>query len=158
MHSISLLNVIRNIIFDWKRTLYDPDTKKLIEGAVDLLEFIKARNIPMVLVGKGEEDMNDEVNRLRLREYFSEIVFAEGEKDPDVFAKYLTRPPENTLFIGDRVRSELEIGNKLGATTIWVKQGKFATELPENRNQEPDYTVDSLAECLNVVFHNPKIS
>lgn len=146
------------IIFDWKRTLYDPDTKKLIEGAIDLLELIKARNIPMVLVGKGGEDMNNEVNRLRLREYFSEIVFAEGEKDPNIFAKYLTRPPKNTLFIGDRVRSELEIGKRLGATTIWVKQGKFANEEPESSDQQPDYTVASLAECLNVIFNNPKVS
>ncbi len=36
--------------------------------------------------------------------------------------------PKKTIFIGDRVRSELEIGNKLGATTIWVKQGIFADE------------------------------
>lgn len=53
--------------------------------------------------------------------------------------------PKKTVFIGDRVRSELEIGNKLGATTIWVKQGKFADELPEMRAQEPRFTVTSLS-------------
>lgn len=136
------------IVFDWKRTLYDPDKKELITGAIKLLEYLKDQNIPLVLIGKGGEDMNDEVNRLGVREYFKEIIFTEGEKDPKVFAKYLTDPPKNTLFIGDRVRSELEIGNKLGATTIWIKQGKFAVETPENEEQQPNYTVYSLVENL----------
>lgn len=105
--------MINLVIFDWKRTLYDPNSKIIIDGSLKLLEFIKSNNISMILVGKGGEDMNDEVNRLGVREYFKEIVFAEGEKDPDIFAKYLTKPPKNTLFpketlfIGDRVRSEL---------------------------------------------------
>lgn len=151
--------MINLVIFDWKRTLYDPDRKNLIEGALDLLEFIKSKNIPMILIGKGGEDMYSEVDRLKVREYFKEIIFAEGEKNPKVFASYISKEdPQKTLFIGDRVRSELSIGKKLGVTTIWIKQGKFATELPENSNQESDYTVSSLTECLNVIFHNPKIS
>jgi len=51
----------KTLIFDWKRTLYDPDTKTLIKGALDLLEYLKNKNIPMVLIGKGKEDMNEEV-------------------------------------------------------------------------------------------------
>ncbi|MBI2314552.1 hypothetical protein HYU93_00610 [Candidatus Daviesbacteria bacterium] len=65
--------------------------------------------------------MQREVNRLGVSKYFKEIVFAEGGKDPNTFAKYLTKPTKHTLLIRDRVRSELEIGNKLGATTVWVK-------------------------------------
>lgn len=36
------------IIFDWKRTLYDPDRKVLIKGAVEILDLMKSKNIPMV--------------------------------------------------------------------------------------------------------------
>lgn len=146
--------MIKLIIFDWKRTLYDPDIKKLIPGALEILEFIKSKNIPMILIGKGGEDMQEEVNRLGVRKYFKETVFAEGDKDPKIFAKYLTEPPKNTLLIGDRVRSELEIGNKLGATTVWIKQGKFAGEEPGTKEQEPDYTVLSLVDCLKLVEGN----
>lgn len=49
------------------------------------------------------------------------------------------------------MRSELEIGNKLKVTTIWVKQGKFASEEPENEHQKPDYSVKSLHDCLRVL-------
>lgn len=143
---------MRNIIFDWKRTLYDPDTKELIEGALDLLKYLKSHHIPMILVGKGGKDMNDEVKRLRVEKYFKKIIFAEGEKDSNVYVPHISKENyKKTLFIGDRVKSELEIGNELGAITIWVKQGKFAKELPENEDQEPDYTVASLNDCLSLL-------
>lgn len=37
--------MIKNVIFDWKRTLYDPDTKKLVDGALDLLEFMVNKSL-----------------------------------------------------------------------------------------------------------------
>lgn len=143
--------MINLVIFDWKRTLYDPDLKILINGTEELLEYLKEQNVPLVLIGKGGDDMNEEVTRLGVKDYFQKIVFAQGDKDPNVFAAQIEGNPEDTLLIGDRVRSELEIGNKLGATTIWVKQGKFASELPETKDQEPDYTVSSLRDCLNLL-------
>lgn len=144
--------MINCIIFDWKRTLYDPDKKELVDGSKGLLEFIKSKNIPMVLIGKGGDDMHEEVKRLDAGKYFREMVFAEGEKDPKVFSIHISKDnPKSTFVIGDRVRSELEVGNKLGATTIWVKQGKFAYEEPENTLQNPTYKVSSLEECLSLL-------
>lgn len=142
---------MKNIIFDWKRTLYDPDTKELIEGTRELLNFLENKKIPMILIGKGGDDMQKEVDRLEVGIYFQKIVFAQGEKDPEIFAAQVKDDPKRTLLIGDRVRSELEIGNRLGATTIWVKQGKFADELPENKDQKPDYEVTSLNGCLKLL-------
>lgn len=142
------------IIFDWKRTLYDPDSSELIQGALDLLEYLKSKNILMVLVGKGGEEMQGEVDRLEVRNYFKEIVFAQGDKDPKVFALFISEDPKQTIFIGDRVRSELWIGKDLGATTIWVKQGKFATEKPEDISEQPDFTVGSLSECVTILQSN----
>lgn len=147
--------MIYSIIFDWKRTLYDPDSKTLISGARELLEFVQNKNIPMILMGKvkGEEDMEGEVERLGVRTFFKQIIFAEGVKDPNRFMPYISKDDsKKTVFIGDRVRSELEIGKKLGTTTIWVKQGKFATEEPENEDQKPDYTVLSLHECIRLLI------
>lgn len=143
---------MKNIIFDWKRTLYDPDSRALIDGTRELLDFLKSNTIPMVLIGKGRDDMQEEVNRLEVGGYFQKIVFAQGEKDPNTFLPFVSKEnPKKTVFIGDRVRSELEIGNKLGATTIWVKQGKFAIEDPGSEDQKPDYTVVSLKECISLM-------
>lgn len=136
------------VIFDWKRTLYDPDQQVLIDGTKELLDLIKSKNIPMVLIGKGGDEMDEEVSRLEVKEYFKQIIFAEGTKDPHMFMPYISEDnSKKTLFIGDRVRSELEIGKRLGATTIWVKQGKFVLEEPLNEDQKPVYTVSDLTDC-----------
>lgn len=147
-----MINRLNIIIFDWKRTLYDPENKVLTEGALSLLEFINSKDIPMVLIGKGGVEMYEEVSRLGATKYFKQIIFSEGPKDQNKFGSFISeKDPKNTFFIGDRVRSELEIGKKLGATTIWVKQGKFALEEPLNKDQMPNYTVSSLTDCLKLI-------
>lgn len=144
--------MIKKIIFDWKRTLYNPDEKILIPGAIELLNFVKDKNVPMVLIGKGGEDMESELERLEMKNYFSEVFFQEGDKDIELFKKYVdVNNPKSTVIIGDRVRSELQIGNILGATTIWVRQGKFADEEPEDESQKPDFVVGGLDEVKEVL-------
>ena len=137
------------VIFDWKRTLYNPDINELIAGTEDILLFLKSKKIPMSLIGKGGSEMKNEVERFRLKSFFKNITFVENEKSMEIYKPYVqTKNPKDIFFVGDRVRSELEAGNRLGATTVWVKQGKFANELPQNKFQRPDFIVTSLAECL----------
>lgn len=144
---------MKAIVFDWKRTLYNPDEKSLIEGASGLLEAIKGFEIPLILVGKGEQaEMSAEVGRLGVGAYFRYIDFREGEKGKEQYLQFLSaQDAKDSVFIGDRVRSELAVGNALGATTIWVCQGKFAAERPEDATQEPTYTVKSLSEASELL-------
>lgn len=140
--------MIDTIVFDWKRTLYDPDLGELIAGTKEILAWLKQKGVKMVLIGKGGDDMHGEVKKLGVGDFFSNIVFQEGDKDITLFKPFVNEDSsKNILFIGDRVRSELEAGNKLGATTIWVKQGKFAKEKPLSDDQLPTYTVNSLIEA-----------
>lgn len=141
-----------SIIFDWKRTLYNPDDSTLIDGAIDVLNYFSRHNIPMFLIGKGQQEMHDETNRLNVAKYFQDILFVEGSKDPNDFMKYMNLSfPSRTIVIGDRINSELAVGKSVGAITIWVKQGKFANELPQNENQNPDFVVSNLWEVLDCI-------
>lgn len=143
------------IIFDWKRTLYDPDSKKLIKGTLDLLKFLKQKGINVILIGKGGYEMNQEVKRLKVKKYFTKIIFQEDKKSKKLFTPFISkRNPKLTIFVGDRVRSELKIGNQLNATTIWIKQGRFSKELPLNNNQNPTYIINSIPELTKLI---PKI-
>jgi beta-phosphoglucomutase-like phosphatase (HAD superfamily) len=87
---------ISSIIFDWKRTLYDPDSSTLIDGAVELLEFLANHNIPLYLIGKGNQEMHNETARLGVAKYFTEILFVEGFKDPQDFINSLTHKTQTT--------------------------------------------------------------
>lgn len=140
-------------IFDWKRTLYDPESAELTEGVIELLEHLNQENSNrLILVGKGSDDMHREVKRLGVGNYFADIKFQEGDKDTSLFIEFIDKnDPKNTVFVGDRARSELAVGNSLGATTIWVKQGKFSEELPIDPVYVPTHTVCSLGEALKLV-------
>lgn len=144
--------MIYSIIFDWKQTLYDPDSGELVSGAVDVLGYLKQRNATVYLVGKGADDMHDEVARLKVKPYFEDILFVGTEKHPEHFKNYIHKTtPSKTLIIGDKLNSEIELGNTLGATTIQVRQGKFAGDVPENSDQNPDMIVSSLPELLPIL-------
>lgn len=142
---------MKTYIFDWKRTLYNPEKRVLIDGAVELLNYLAYGN-RLVLVGKGDDGMRAETERLDVTQFFADIQFVEGEKDAVMFSALIDKAhPERTIVIGDRTRSELAVGNLLGARTIWVRQGKFRNELPEAPVFAPDYTVGSLSEVLAIV-------
>ena len=146
--------MIEAIIFDWKRTLYDPDNKTLIDGTKEILEMLQDKKIPLTLIGKGNVEMHAEVERLGVKKYFANIVFQDGAKEDSLFKPYVSKDnPKVTLVIGDRIRSELAVGKSLGATTLWVRQGKFSVEEPENENQKPDYVVTTLAEAKELLAH-----
>ena len=144
--------MLKLVILDWKRTLYDPDSKKLITGAKKLLKLLKFKKVSLILIGKGGVEMHDEVKKFKIEKLFDEAIFIGAQKSVDIFKPFVLRvKPNECLFIGDRVRSELQIGKKLGAFTLWVKQGRFASENPENKFQEPDYSVNSLDQCFDLI-------
>ena len=137
------------IIFDWKRTLYDPDSKKLIKDVLRLLKFLKKKNANIVLIGKGGEEMYKEVSRLKIKKYFTKIIFQKGEKEKNLFIPFISKKyPKSTIIVGDRIRSEIEIGNQLKAFTVWIRQGKFSVELPISKKQKPDFIVNSINDLL----------
>ncbi len=144
--------MIYSIIFDWKQTLYDPESGELIVGAQDVMKYLKLRNATLYLVGKGANDMHDAVKRLKVEPYFKDILFVGTEKHPDHFLRFVdSSSPSKTLIVGDKLSSEIEIGNIIGATTIQVRQGKFKDDVPLNKNQNPDIIVSSLPELLPIL-------
>ncbi|MBP6883565.1 MAG: HAD hydrolase-like protein [Microgenomates group bacterium] len=139
---------MQRIIFDWKRTLYDPDSQKLCEGAVELLKYLSLQKIDLVLVGKGQPNTIQDVIRLGLSQYFSKIFFVGTLKSKDIFSPFITNPPLDTYVVGDRIRSEIILGKELGTTTVWIRLGKFADEVPQTPEEEPSLTFSSLSDFL----------
>jgi FMN phosphatase YigB (HAD superfamily) len=140
------------IIFDWKRTLYNPDNKELIIDSKKVLKYFSNLSIEMHLIGKGGQEMYLEVERLGLAKYFKSITFVEESKTKEDFLSLIEDLNiKQLLVIGDRLKSEIEVGNSIGATTIWIKKGKFATETPELTGIEPCYTINSIEDVLELI-------
>ena len=79
----------------------------------------------------------------------------EGVAKPDlrIFQIALARAdckPEEAIMVGDRIDNDIIPANKIGMTTVWIKQGFGSYAEPKTVEEQPDYIVNSLAEITEV--------
>lgn len=146
------MNKKRLVIFDFYRTLYDPGSKKLESKALEVLRFLKSRNFDLLLISTGGKRRRNKIQKLGLDHLFSKIVVV-PYKSPKTFKEAIKerKNMKKVLVIGDRIKSEIKIGNTLGCTTIWLKKGKFAKQLPKNKKEKPDFIIRELEELFRVL-------
>jgi ribonucleotide monophosphatase NagD (HAD superfamily) len=141
--------MIHTIIFDWKGTLYDKQSRTLFPGVPHILNLLKRKNIKRILIGKGGDEMYQEVIRLHIVSLFNRVSFIQRSKNTEDFSPYVDpESPGDTWIIGDRIRSEIALGNMLGATTVWIASGIFANEEPRNTAEAPTFRIGSLSEFM----------
>ena len=79
----------------------------------------------------------------------------EGVAKPDlrIFQIALARAdckPEEAVMVGDRIDNDIIPANKIGMTTMWIKQGFGSYAEPKTVEEQSDYIVNSLAEITEV--------
>lgn len=139
--------MIRGVIFDFNRTLFNPETKLLTEGIDDLLlELVK--DYALGLVSTGGAERQKQIKKWKLHGLFSCIYVASEKKESHFqnFCNSLRISSNEVLVVGDRVRSEIKIGNILGMKTVWFRQGLFSLQQPRNKHEEPMYVIESLGD------------
>jgi len=149
------MNTIRGFIFDFNRTLYDPEKNELIAGVLEILKKLFDSGYKLCLLSKKANlDRRRQISQLGLDKYFIDILVTDGDKnesDFQVCVDLMSLRPEQIAVVGDRVNREIKIGNRLGMKTFWFKVGKFSNELPENKDNEPDYTIFKLDEIADFI-------
>ena len=154
---------MKAVIFDFSRTLYDPVKNRLTEGALNLLENLKNQNIKMAIIANSDKKRTELLKTLNIYAYFEKIIFKKGKSSTDYLemAATLNISPKDIIVIGDRTKKEIKYGNLIGATTVWFRNSKYKDELPRNKEETPDYTIDNLNDFtkrftkLSSSFHNP---
>lgn len=142
---------MKAIIFDFNRTIYDPESKSLRIGALECLKSLSENHI-LFLVVKGGEERQEMIKSLDIEHFFKSISIQE-EKTVEQFKGFQKMLDANTAWfvVGDRTRKEIKYGNICNMTTIWLKDGKFANEEPENEDEKPNFTISKLSEIENIV-------
>jgi uncharacterized cofD-like protein len=59
--------------------------------------------------------------------------------------------PQDILVVGDRVFSEIKIGNQLGMVTVQMKHGHYADISPSKEWESPDYSITQISEVPTVI-------
>jgi FMN phosphatase YigB (HAD superfamily) len=138
------------IIFDFNRTLFDPEEGSLIPGAHETLTHLQNAGATLYLVSRLEPGRAGVVERLGLDSYFAGTTFVE-EKSAELFEDILQKHPvprERVYVVGDHLHGEIRHGNMCLFRTIWLKRGKFQTLTPEVPEDVPWRTVTNLIETL----------
>lgn len=142
---------MKAILFDFNRTIYDPDAKRLIYGARQILELAIAKNYTLYLVSQRENGREEILNREDIGKYFTKIIFV-VKKDKETFQNILdscSLDPQKVFVIGDRLSAEIRTGNLLGCKTVWIKKGKFARE--RKRGVKPGLTIEDIRQIAEIL-------
>lgn len=141
------------MIFDFNRTLYDPDAKSLVPKATFVLNALTRRGFTLFLVSRAERSRRSAIDNSGIGRYFNGISIS-NEKNKDDFMSVIGDKKidfENSFVVGDRLSDEIKIGNALGFKTIRIKAGKFSNEVPQTADEIPTYSVDNLEEILKML-------
>ncbi len=136
------------IIFDYNRTLFDPDAQALYPGALDLVRGLAAAH-ELFLISTEEGGRAQAFASLGIAAYFKKALFVK-EKTEEIFAA-IAGGASDVAVIGDSISREIAIGNRLGYLTIRVKQGKFAAQEPQGPDERADHEIGDLALAAAII-------
>lgn len=142
------------IIFDFNRTLYDPEKRELFPDAIKTLSALERRGYLLFLISTAVASRNKLVKELKIESFFEKIIFSKEKslkdyKDILVLGK---TDLQKSYVVGDRIKQEVTFGNMLSFQSVWLKKGKFANEMPESEMEEPTFTIKELKELLQIAL------
>ena len=147
--------MIRLVIFDYGRTLYDRDTDGLFEDAAETVKALASYyRLAIVSVSHPEEEQErlGILESHRIRHLFETIRFVpNGEDKTAGFEKLLADlkiAPTDVAVVDDYAIRGIDWGNRSGATTFWFPNGKFADVTPA---QPATHTISSLSEIPSLL-------
>lgn len=141
----------KNIIFDFNRTVFDPEQNILINGALDTLEYLRQNSYRLFLLSRKEKGRKDMIYNTGIAGYFECIKITEAKCLNDFYKLKIFAPEEDWYVVGDRVRDEIRLGNQAGMTTIWFQSGVYASELPTSIEEIPKHIIYSLNEIIKII-------
>lgn len=141
------------IIFDFNRTLFDPDKQSLMPGCLEILTSLSEEGFKLYLISMAADSRKELIERLDIAKFFQKVIFCE-KKTLTLFEQIIDSEAtikNQSFIIGDRVTQEIRFGNELGLNTIWYRNGRFAEELPQIMAEHPSYTVSDLNQIPSLI-------
>lgn len=109
------------------------------------------------IIANQNPGSKERLEKLGLLKYIDLVIASaeEGVAKPDlrIFQIALDRSnckPEEAVMVGDRLDNDIIPANKIGMTTVWIKQGFGKFAVPKLEEECPDYTVENLSEIIKL--------
>ena len=137
------------IIFDYFRTLYNPEQAILYDGVDELLNELYSRKYKLYLVSRLEGQRLAEIQKLGIDKYFKEIYLVTDKREQIHKIREL-HPKAHIWVVGDRMNEEIMYGMEIGAKTVWLQKGKFKDEYDFSK-RKPDYVIGDITQTLEIL-------
>ena len=129
----------------------------LFPGALQTLQSLRKHH-KLVLVTSGvTERQRNKIKKLGIEDLFDLIIIddireklSKRERFLAVMANY-SLSPRDVLVVGDRVFSEIKIGNQLGMVTVHMQHGHYAGLATSKEWEEPDFCIQDISDIPSVI-------
>jgi HAD superfamily hydrolase (TIGR01549 family) len=146
--------------YDLKKAPWNSDDEYVYPESEEVLRELSERYHVGIIANQnlGSEERLEKLGLLR----YIDLVIAsaeEGVAKPDlrIFQIALERAnckPEEAVMVGDRLDNDIIPANKIGITTVWIKQGFASFVNLKAKVEQPDYTISDLSELTSVLSDN----
>lgn len=126
------------------------------EENVEVLRALKKRGLKLGLVSNATllpEMMHEDIERFGIKQLLDGAIFSSEagvrKPHPAIFMKVLDAlevPPEEAVFVGDRVRDDIGGAKKVGMTAVLTRQ--YRQEDLDGAPLPPDHVVERLADVV----------
>ncbi len=96
--------------------------------------------------------------RLGLQDMFDTVVVSEEagveKPDPAIFEKAceeLEVMPEDCVYVGDRLDTDILGANRVGMTTVRLLRGRYKNQKPRSLQERPDFEIKRMEELLEIL-------
>ena len=124
-----------------------------LPGAIEVLQQLHKNHTLSIVTHGEEETQNDKINRAKIdTSLFKKIIITPKYDKLNSYKQILEElhfPPENSIVIGDKYKTDLLPAKELGMKTIHMKWGKGKMIVP--KENEVDYIISDLHEIPKIV-------
>ncbi len=139
---------LMKIIFDYNRTIFDPETGTLFLGVFDMLLRL-AKSNELFLVSRNEPGREDVLDSFNIKKFFKRIEFTDN-KNEELFLSMIGKD-KNVMIVGDSIKGEITLGNKLKLITVRVLQGTFASQISTFPVEQAQFEIKNVTELERIL-------
>ena len=146
--------MIEAIIFDWIGTLYPFGGKGLFPYSEKILEKLHKKYKLAVISKATSDNVETRMKQIHSIKKYFDVIIVDVDKTAEQYIecmKKLSVKQENTLVVGDRTLREIQIGNQLGCKTYWIRNGRYAHEVPTKETGKPTKIINSVEDLLTIL-------
>ncbi len=141
---------------------YNSDEVKnisLFDDATETLEKLRSKGLKTVIISSGIYSRQQrKIELLNLKPLFDLILIHDIEKGGVSKEKQFRQAleefslkPEEVVSVGDRIKSEIRMSNKLGIISVRMLHGRFSKIRPKNDLEQPDFEISKLSELPKII-------